>query len=106
MRSKIESLVLAATLAAGVVLLPSCAVTRGQESVGEYASDSAITAALKSKFAADPEVSAMAIQVETMQGAVQLSGFAKSEAERAKAGTIARSYNGVKAVKNDIIVQK
>jgi hyperosmotically inducible periplasmic protein len=36
---------------------------------------------------------------------VQLSGFAKSTAERNRAGEIARSTPGVKAVKNDIAIR-
>jgi len=36
---------------------------------------------------------------------VQLSGFAKSTTERTRAGEIARSTPGVKAVKNDIAIR-
>jgi osmotically-inducible protein OsmY len=50
-------------------------------------------------------VSAMAISVETFNGLVQLSGFAKSPDERLKAETLARNISGVKAVKNDIVVR-
>ena len=58
-----------------------------------------------SKFAADQTVSAMAISVETLKGTVQLSGFAKSLDEKMQAERIARSVNGVNAVKNDIVVR-
>jgi len=36
---------------------------------------------------------------------VQLSGFAKSGEERAMAERLARSVNGVRSVKNDIVVR-
>jgi osmotically-inducible protein OsmY len=50
----------------------------------------------------DEEVSGLAVNVETFKGVVQLSGFAKTEAERQKAVQLARSVGGVKDIKNDI----
>lgn len=91
----------ACTLAAG----SGCAVTRGQSTPGEYVDDAAITTKVKAKFAGDETVSAMAIQVETLQGVVQLSGFAKSQTEKDRAAQLARSTEGVKSVKNDIVVK-
>jgi len=82
-----------------------CAVTRHQETTGAYVDDSVVTTKVKSKFAEDKTVSAMAIQVETMKGVVQLSGFAKSEDEKMRAEQIARGVNGVVDVHNDIIVK-
>jgi osmotically-inducible protein OsmY len=40
-----------------------------------------------------------------MKGMVQLSGFAKSWAERDRAEALARSVKGVTGVRNDIIVR-
>lgn len=82
-----------------------CAVTREQSTVGEYVDDATITTRVKAKFAEDSTVSAMAIKVETLRGTVQLSGFAKSAHEKDRAGTIARTTPGVKAVTNDIVVK-
>ncbi|NLF54823.1 MAG: BON domain-containing protein [Thauera phenolivorans] len=98
----------AATLALSGLLAftaVGCAVTRDQSTVGEYVDDSAITARVKAKFAEDPTVSAMSISVETLRGVVQLSGFAKSADEKAKASSIAASTSGVKSVKNDIVIR-
>jgi osmotically-inducible protein OsmY len=47
-------------------------------------------------------VSALNISVETFKGTVQLSGFANTADEAAKAVNLARNVKGVKAVKNDI----
>lgn len=96
--SSISVIALSATLAA-------CAVTRGQETMGNYASDTAITTELKAKYAADREVAATSIGVETMQGTVQLSGFAKSQEEKDKAASIARATKGVTSVRNNIVVR-
>ena len=71
-------------LALALLGTAGCAVTSGQSSVGQYVDDTTITTRVKTRFAEDKEVSAMRIQVETLNGTVQLSGFADSEAERAR----------------------
>lgn len=98
---------LATLVIAGFVTLGAagCAVTRDQSTVGEYIDDSAITTRVKAKFAEDSEVSAMSISVETLRGVVQLSGFAKTAAEKSKAGSLARNTPDVKGVRNDIVVR-
>ena len=82
-----------------------CAVTRGQETVGAYVDDTVITSTVKSRFIEDVQVSAAAISVETLNGTVMLSGFAKSALERNMAESIARRVNGVKMVKNEIAIR-
>jgi hyperosmotically inducible periplasmic protein len=97
--------VLIATVSAMALLATAgCAVTRHQESIGAYIDDATVTASVKHSLADDPAVSAAAISVETLQGTVQLSGFAKSEAEKAAAERDARAAKGVLAVRNDIVV--
>ena len=90
-----------------VVLLTStgCAVTRGQETVGAYVDDSVITTQIKARFVDSPIVGAAAISVETLNGTVMLSGFAKSGTEKAEAERIAKDVNGVKSVKNEIAIR-
>lgn len=97
----------AVMLAAGLVVLTAsgCAVTSGQSSVGEYVDDAALTASVKAKLAEDPSVSAARISVESMKGAVQLSGFATSTAEKQRAVELARSTKGVLSVRDSIQVQ-
>jgi hyperosmotically inducible periplasmic protein len=82
-----------------------CAVTRDQETVGAYIDDTAITSSVKAKFVDNKQVDASSISVETLNGTVQLSGFAKNEAEKSTAESIARNVKGVKAVKNQITVR-
>jgi osmotically-inducible protein OsmY len=90
----------------GITLLSTgCAVVRGQETVGAYVDDAAITAAIKAKFVDDKIVSAGSISVETLNGIVQLSGFAKSAAEKNQAEQIARSSKNVRSLRNDIVVR-
>ena len=97
---------LAATVTAIALLgATGCAVTRGQESVGAYVDDATITTAVKGRMVDNPSVDAGSISVETMKGTVMLSGFAKSAAERDVAESLARKTDGVKAVKNEIVVR-
>jgi len=96
-----------AAVVSAVALLSAtgCAVTRDQSTVGQYVDDSAITTAVKAKFVGNKEVDASSISVETLNGTVQLSGFAKSASEKSTAESIARNVNGVKSVKNDILIR-
>ena len=97
---------LAAIIAAVALLTATgCSVTRGLETVGAYIDDTAITSTVKTRFVESKEVSAAAISVETLNGTVMLSGFAKDYTEKVKAGDIARAVNGVKVVKNEIAVR-
>lgn len=98
---------LLAVTAASLVLLTTtgCAVSRGQESVGAYIDDTAITSSVKARLFEDKNVAGSSISVETLKGTVLLSGFAKSALERSKAETIARSVKGVTAVRNEIAVR-
>lgn len=101
-----KRLTLAAALAAFILVTASgCAVTRGQESVGAYVDDTAITTAVKARFVENKLVDAVSISVETLNGTVMLSGFAKSSTERSTAETLTWKVNGVKAVKNEITVR-
>ena len=115
----IRNSLVAAAVAATLLTATGCAVSRGQQTVGAYVDDSvitanvktqmlddtAITASVKTRMLDDERVAGTSITVETLNGTVMLSGFAKSQAERAAAESIARSVDGVKAVKNEITVR-
>ncbi|MDH4390489.1 MAG: BON domain-containing protein [Aquabacterium sp.] len=85
--------------------MPGCAVTRGQSTVGAYIDDVSITTAVKARFVDSMQVDAAAISVETLEGTVMLSGFAKSQTERDAAESIARATKGVRAVRNQLLVR-
>ncbi|MBE0547450.1 MAG: BON domain-containing protein [Rubrivivax sp.] len=99
-----RALAVTATVLA-LATITGCAVTRGQESVGAYIDDTAITTAVKARFVDNKSVDATAISVETLKGTVMLSGFAKSGAERTVAESLAWKVDGVRAVKNEIAVR-
>ena len=100
----VRVLAAAAIAVASLLALPACTVVRDQQPVGSYIDDATLTTRVKAKFAEDKTVSALAIKVETFKSVVQLSGVAKSGAEKAQAEKLAREVSGVTGVRNDIIV--
>ncbi len=86
-------------------LATSCAITDGKETTKQYAKDSAITLDVKKAFALDKRLKARDIHVETLNGAVQLSGFVTSKQEASRAEDKALKIAGVKAVHNSLVVQ-
>ena len=91
---------------AGITIIGSgCAVVRGQETAGAFVDDTAITTAVKAKFVEDKAVAASSISVETLNGTVQLSGFAKTAAEKSQAENIAKNTKNVRSVRNNIVVR-
>ncbi len=88
-----------------VLALVACAPTAKREGTGEYIDDAVITTKVKAALAADPDVKATEVKVETFKGMVQLSGFVASPASIQKAIDLARGVNGVRGVRNDMVVK-
>jgi hyperosmotically inducible periplasmic protein len=101
----IRTTLAAAVTAVALLTTAGCAVTRGQETVGAYVDDAAITTSIKARFVENKEVDASSIKVETLNGTVMLSGFAKNMTEKATAESIAAKVKGVKMVKNELAVR-
>jgi len=95
----------AAAMAMAVLITAGCAVSRDQQTAGAYIDDATITSQVKSRMLDSPNVAGTSISVETLNGTVMLSGFAKNNTEKTTAETIARDVNGVKSVKNQIVVR-
>ncbi len=88
-----------------MVAFTACESTRKQESSGEFIDDSVITGKVKALFAEDDFFKSFRIGVETFKGVVQLSGFVNSKATVNKAEQITLTVQGVKSVKNNLIVK-
>lgn len=100
-----KNILIAAMVTLAALATGGCAVTSGQSTVGQYVDDATLATRVKARFAEDTQVSAMRIQVESLKGTVQLAGFATSQAEKDRAGQLARSTPDVKEVRNNIIVR-
>lgn len=107
MNANVMRIVAIMTMAgAATVMVAGCSVARKQETVGQYIDGSAVTAEVKARLADDPDTSAANINVKTIDGGVvQLSGFAKSQREKDRAGQLARSVRGVTQVHNGLVVK-
>ena len=86
--------------------------TAGAESSAKQASnnakdainDATITAEINAGLAKDPDLSAVKINVDTVNGKVTLNGPAPSTVARDRAETIAKAVTGVTAVNNQLVV--
>ena len=83
-------------------IIVGCASTSKKEGTGEYIDDSVITTKVKAAVLNEPTLKSAEINVETFKGVVQLSGFVNSEADIAKAASLAKGIKGVTSVKNDM----
>ena len=105
MKKKMNVVIRCLALLFLVVALAACASTSTRSSTGEYIDDSVITTKVKSLIAADDFLKAFAVSVETYKGVVQLSGFVNSQEAVNRAGQFASGVNGVRSVKNNLIVK-
>jgi osmotically-inducible protein OsmY len=88
-----------------VTFIAGCAGTSKRESTGEYIDDSTITTKVKAEIFNDPMLKVLQINVESFKGVVQLSGFVDSRQAAEKAELVAAGVDGVKSVKNDLVVK-
>lgn len=102
---KLRTALVASITTLVLVAMTGCAVSRDQETVGAYIDDSVISTTVKARFFDDKTVDGSAVKVETLNGTVMLSGFAKNSTEKRNAETIALKVKGVKAVKNELLVR-
>jgi osmotically-inducible protein OsmY len=91
-------------LAAMVFALAACSSTTGQ-TTGRYIDDSVITTKVKAAIFEEKSLKSTEISVETYKGEVQLSGFVRNKESIPVAARVARTVEGVKNVKNDLIVK-
>jgi hyperosmotically inducible protein len=66
--------------------------------------DAGLTAAVKSKLLADPDVAGLKIDVDTKDGIVTLTGKVKTMAEKEEAIRLARETTGVKDINDRLTV--
>jgi hyperosmotically inducible periplasmic protein len=72
---------------------------------GNFLDDAWITAKIKTLLLKDAGVKGLDVNVETHQGAVQLSGWVKTPDLIARAEKIALGVEGVKGVRNDLQIK-
>ncbi len=116
MNKKIISLVALSLTCAGVTGCLAAAAGAGAEagyvasqegrSASETINDQRITASVKTKLLADPNVSGLDINVDTFKGAVSLKGVVSKEREVTQAIQLAKSVSGVTSVTPKLVVMR
>src|SRR3954468_3535917 len=99
------SLAMCLGIATAVTGLTGCSGTRTERSTGESIDDTAITGRVKSALHKDIEYKYPDVEVHTFKGTAQLSGFVATSAQKSRAGTIAKTVQGVREVQNNITVK-
>lgn len=73
--------------------------------VGLVVKDSVITAKAKAEILATKDLKSLQISVETRKGEVILSGFVDNETAKIRAEQVVSKIEGVKSVKNSLVVK-
>lgn len=76
-----------------------------QKVVNRVVDDSVITAQAKAELLAEKDIKSMQISVETRKGHVILSGFVDDLLTKKKAEQIVSNIQGVKSVKNGLVIK-
>jgi osmotically-inducible protein OsmY len=79
-------------------------VQQGSTTAMEKIDDATITAQVSAGLAKDPDLSAIKINVDTVNGSVTLNGPATTPAAKERAETIATAVKGVTSVNNQLTV--
>ncbi len=74
------------------------------QAVADTAADAAITTKVKAALAADTQLSALRIEVDTVAGVVSLTGPAPSADAADRATVLAKAVEGVTSVQNKLVV--
>ena len=91
----------------GVQSVHNNLTVKGADRAGEQVvDDGVITGKVKAALAGDSRTKAHQVNVETHEGAVQLSGFVNDAEAKSTAGELARAVEHVRSVDNQIDVKK
>ena len=85
---------------AALVLVALLATAACGKTVGEAIDDTTITTRVKTAMLNDEQVGGLSVDVDTFKGVVTLSGRVRSQAEKDRAISIARTTSGVVEVKD------
>ena len=113
---------LSASVAAGALVLVGCSqesadraakavenapaqLERQAERAAVVLDDASVTAKVKSALIADPNLKGLSIDVDTSQNVVTLNGTVQTEAARSDAERVAKQVEGVREVKNNLLVK-
>jgi hyperosmotically inducible protein len=82
-----------------------CATGPHERTAGQVVDDTTILAKVKAALVNDPAIAGRSIKVDVYQGEVTLSGAVSSDTEKKKAEDIAVGVNGVRTVRDQLVVR-
>ena len=80
-------------------------IKQSADKVAAGIDDSTITAKVKAALVAEPDLSALHINVDTADGVVTLTGSTDAPQKIKHAEQVAQTVNGVKKINNELVVQ-
>jgi len=89
----------------GAMLFSGCLAVSPYEDSESFMNSAIITSSVKARLAKASGLETLSFTVETLNGAVLLSGFAQTQEQKDMAGKIADNTEGVTRVINHIVVQ-
>jgi hyperosmotically inducible protein len=101
MKTRLMTAAMASLLVAGLAAAPSFA----EETAGQKVDDVTVLTKIKADLLQSKNVDGLDVNVDVKDGRVTLSGTASTDAERAKAESIAKNASGVKSVENKIVLK-
>jgi len=85
--------------------LTGCAGNQNTRSTGQYIDDKTLGHHVRSALSNNSEYKFDEVNVDVYRGVCQLSGFVDTQAQKDKAGMIAKGVQGVTSVDNNITVR-
>jgi osmotically-inducible protein OsmY len=104
MKHSASKAILSAVLPLALVLgtATGCASGAPGGAVERPVDDAVVSTGVRTAIASEATLHGSEIQVDTVNGVVQLSGFVSSADDVATAAAVARTVKGVKSVRNDL----
>ena len=99
------SFLVRALVVIGLLAAPVTLTACSGETAGEYVDDSVISNTVRAKLIDDADLNIFQVDVTTLRGEVQISGFVPSQADKDRATAVARTVDGVRKVHNNLVIQ-
>lgn len=89
-----------------VLTFSACESTSTREGTGEFLESAGISTSVKLKILQEKTLNVVRVGVSTFKGVVTLTGSVKTRAAAREAERLAKSVDGVKSVKNKLVIVK
>lgn len=106
-KTKIMSMALCLGLVTtgAVGTLTGCAGNANTRSTGQYIDDKTLQHQVRTSLSDNPEYKFDEVNIDVYRGTCQLSGFVDTQAQKNRAGQLAKGVQGVTSVDNNITVR-